>query len=413
MPETATHKHTRRRKEKPRFEVADIFRRYIDAYCQTHKLSFHEKKVVWRIMACRTAELGYHQEEVCDECGYTEPAYDSCRDRNCPKCQGSKCFQWVEARLEEVLPIVYYHVVFTMPHFLNSLAMYNKVLIYDLFYKAAAHTLLVFGQDPKYLGAELGFVAILHTWGQTLSYHVHWHFIVTGGGITNDGQRWKGLPYREEYLFPSEAMSAVMRGKFIDLLRAAYAEGELQFPDDLENLAHPVCFEHFVADVAMQNWYINCKKPFAGPEEVIKYIGRYTHRVAIVNDRLLDIDDGKVTFSYKDYRDGDKIKEMTLPAEVFIQRFLWHIVPKGFNKIRHGGFLARSVRKKKLELARQLLGVLAAEADTPISLGEAWGDGWDEVEGRKCPKCQRGTMVLREVSPAKAGRRLPVWMNSS
>jgi hypothetical protein len=413
MPETATHKHTRRRKEKPRFEVADIFRRYIEAYCRTHKLSFHEKKVVWRIMACRTEELGYHQEEVCDECGYTEPAYDSCRDRNCPKCQGSKCFQWVEARLGEVLPIVYYHVVFTLPHFLNGLAWYNKALIYDLFYQAAAHTLLVFGQDPKYLGAELGFVAILHTWGQVLSYHVHWHFIVTGGGITEDEQRWKGLPYREEFLFPSKAMSKVICGKFIDLLKAAYRDGRLEFPDALAELADPVCFEHFVDQVAMQTWYNYCKEPFAGPEEVIKYIGRYTHRVAICNDRLLEIDNGKVKFSYKDYRDNDKIKERVLPAEVFIQRFLWHIVPKGFHKIRHGGFLRNPVRKKKLELARQLLGVLADQVHTPTSLQEAWGEDYEEFEGRKCPQCQRGTMILREVSPAKAGRRFPVWMNSS
>lgn len=411
MPETATHKHVYRRKEKPRFELAEVFQRYLEAYGETHKLSSYERKVVWRIMACRTAEMGFHQEEVCDLCGYSEPAYDSCRDRNCPKCQGSKCFQWVEARLEEVLPIVYYHVVFTLPHVLNHLALYNKALIYDLFYKAAAHTLLVFGRDPKYLGAELGFIGILHTWGQDLSYHVHWHFMVTGGGIAAGGQRWKGLPYREEYLFPSEAMSVVMRGKFIDLLRAAYDEGQLQFPNDLENLVHPVCFAHFVADVAMQNWYIYCKKPFAGPEEVVKYIGRYTHRVAISNDRLLAIDNGEVKFSYKNYRDNSKIEERVLPAAVFIQRFLWHLVPKGFHKIRHGGFLASSVRTKKLELARMLLGVLADQLDASASLREAWREAGEELEGRKCPQCQCGTMILREAF-ARAPR-FARWMNSS
>lgn len=393
-----THSH-RRSAEKPRFELADIFNRYLDQFLQSHKISFLQRKVVRAIQVCRTKALGGHKRE-CDRCGYVEQSYNSCRDRHCPKCQGALRIKWVNARLHELLPVPYYHVVCTLPHTLNSLALYNKQIIYDIFFKAASQALLAFAKDPKYLGAQLGLVAILHTWGQDLCYHVHIHFIVAGGGITFDGKRWRHLPYRKDFLFPAEAVSKVIKGKFRDLLDAAYQKGDLEFPDDLESLTEPICFEHFKLDLMAQAWYCYAKKPFAGPEEVVKYLGRYTHRVAITNHRLLNIDNGQITFNYKDYRDGGQIKRKTLPVNLFIRRFLLHVLPKGFKKIRYAGLLANSVRQEKIETARQLLGVLAQQLPpTSSTLADMFGDDYDPDAADRCPSCKEGIMTITEVIP--------------
>ena len=381
---------------KPQFEMADIFNRYLDRYLRSHKISYLQRKIIRAIQLCRTKALGGHRRE-CDLCDYVEQSYNSCGNRHCPKCQGALRAKWVDARLDELLPIPYYHVVFTLPHFLNNLTLYNKEIIYDIFFKAASQTLLAFGQDPKYLGAQLGLVAILHTWGQDLCYHVHLHFIVMGGGITFDGKGWRHLPYRKDFLFPVEAVSKVMKGKFRDMLDDAYRDGDLQFPDDLKCLTAPICFEHFKLDLMAQEWYCYSRKPFAGPEEVVKYVGRYTHRVAITNHRLLSIDNGQITFTYKDYRDNDKIKHRILPSNVFIQRFLLHVLPKGFRKIRYSGILANSIRKEKIATARKLLGVMAQELiDTNPVLSDIFGDKEDPD---RCPLCKEGRMVTTEVIP--------------
>jgi hypothetical protein len=396
----AAEKHTHSRHfNKPRYELADIFKRYGANYRRRHGLSWQQRKVMWTIANCRTRAMGGHRKK-CDTCDYIDSSYNSCRCRHCPKCQGSLRWKWVQARMRELLPIPYYHVVFTLPHLLNNLALYKKEVIYEIFYQAVAGALITFGWDGRHLGALLGFIAVLHTWGNALSYHVHWHFIVTGGGISADEQRWKSLPYRKKFLFPAQAVSSVVCGKFIDLLDHAYRKGKLQFPDDLVCLSHPVAFEHFKADIAAQAWYWYAKKPFAGPERLIKYLGRYTHRVAISNRRIVDIDQGKITFRYKDYRDGNKWKRMCLGCEVFIQRWLWHILPKDFRRIRYGGFLASNfTRHQKIELARRLLGVLHQQAAAPTSTAEAYhGDRDPEAETR-CPMCKRGRMIIIETIP--------------
>jgi hypothetical protein len=388
---------------KPRFELADIFRRFGAAYRAKHKMSMQQHQAMRAITNCRTKALG-GKVKACVKCGFVDEGWISCRNRNCPKCQGSLRWKWVGARLKELLPIPYYHVVTTLPELLTVLALYNKEIIYEIFYQASAAALVAFGWDPKYLGAQLGFIAILHTWGQTLNYHVHWHFIVTGGGITEDERRWKQLPYRKKFLFWSEAVSQVIGGKFIELLDAAYRRGELQFPKELGYLNHAAEFEDFKAQIRKQAWYCYAKPPFAGPEQLIKYIGAYTHRVAISNYRLLAISDEEIKFSYKDYRDKDergegKRKEMSLSWEVFIQRWLWHVVPKEFRRIRYGGFLGGNfTRRKKIALARQLLGALQQRvlSQPPVT---SWGNDFDPELERKCPLCQSGTMILIEVIP--------------
>ncbi|MGI0013736.1 MAG: IS91 family transposase, partial [Nitrososphaera sp.] len=358
---------------------------------------------------CRTKLLG-GVTQACTQCGYVDERWFSCRNRHCPKCQGALRWKWVGARLKELLPISYDHVVCTLPPLLNVLTLYNKEVIYEIFYQATAATLLTFGWDPKYLGAELGFIAILHTWGQTLNYHVHWHFIVSGGGITvpqGGKQRWKHLPYRKKFLFWSEAVSRVICGKFLEMLDAAYRRGELQFPKELGYLNNPAEFEDFKDKIWQQAWYCYAKPPFAGPEKLIKYIGSYTHRVAISDHRLLNIEDGNITFSYKDYRNEGKRKEMSLRWEVFIQRWLWHVVPKGFRRIRYGGFLAGNTRQKKMALARQLLGVLQQQVISQLPT-TSWGNDFDPEVEMKCPLCQSGTMILIESIPSRwAGQRPP------
>ena len=369
-------------RQKTRFELADILRRYLPGYLKTHNISLWQRKILYDIQICRTAACGAHLE-VCDHCSYEQPAYDSCHNRHCPKCQGIARRRWVSARLEELLPVPYYHVVFTLPHRLNDIALYNKRLLYNLFYYAAAYTLLKFGKDPKYLGAQLGFIAVLHTWGKGLCYHIHWHFIVPGGGLTEDGQ-WLNLPYSDKYLFPVTAMSEVIRARFIKLFRKAYEQGELIIPDSREDLSNPVMFEYFLNDLASDKWVNYAKRPFGSPEQVVKYIGRYTHRVALTNNRLLDMDGGKIRFLVKDYKNNCKTIEMTLPADEFIRRFLLHALPKRFRKIRYGGFLASAVREANLELARRSLPV----EDILVEQTHDWQG--DEVE--KCPQCHIGKM---------------------
>ena len=317
---------------------------------------------------------------------------------HCPKCQVSKKLKWVRERLSELLPIPYYHVVFTMPHSLNLLALYNKDLIYDLFFQATSHALNVFAQDPKYLGGKLGFIGILHTWGQTLWQHIHLHYIVPGGGISNDGSRWVSLPYRTEFIFPVKAVSRRVRKKFAELLQKAYDRGELLFPDELAHLKNRSEFKRFLNKVAWEKWICYAKKPFSGPEDVVEYIGRYTHRVAISNHRLLNIDDGEVTFRYKKYRDNTvEHRTMKLTAEEFIRRFLLHVIPRGYKRIRHFGFLSNGCRTKNIELAKRLLSDLAEKIE---EVTDSLLDRCDETDFLKCPVCKSGILEPKPLSLA-------------
>ena len=292
------------RAKRPRsLEMADILHRFGQSFRDTHDLNSEQLKVMSAIKHCRTAAYGLHVD-VCDACGHSQSAFNSCRNRHCPKCQGIAQRKWVNARLDELLPVSYHHVVFTLPNPLSMLSVHNQRVIYDLLFEAAAQTLLCFGHDPKWLGAQIGFYGILHTWSQTLWPHPHLHFIVTAGGLSPDGQ-WVEPKYKRTFLFPVKALSQVFRGKFIQGLKSAYASGELVFADTLK-ITDPAAFERWVNQLVSRHWVVYSKPPFGGPDEVVRYIGRYSHRVTISNYRLVSLQDGKVCFSYKDRREKDK-----------------------------------------------------------------------------------------------------------
>jgi hypothetical protein len=333
-------------------EVADIFRRHGDVYRQAHALGRVERRVMSAIESCRTAALGGHAE-ACDACGTVRYAYNSCRNRHCPKCQGLARAEWLEERQAELLPVPYFHVVFTLPALIAEIAFHNKAVVYGLLFRAAAETLRTIGADPKHLGAELGIVAVLHSWGQNLHYHPHAHCIVPGGGPSLDGTRW--VACRPGFFLPVRVLSRLFRRLFLDTLQAAFTSGDLRFSGTLSGLADPTVFAERVGECRRIEWVVYAKPPFGGPEQVLAYLGRYTHRVAIANSRLIDDVDGSVRFRWKDYRHHDKQKVMTLAAGEFIRRFLLHTLPDGFHRIRHYGFLANGHRAEKLALCRQLL----------------------------------------------------------
>jgi len=379
----------------PQHEIAGIFSEYWSSFCEENSVPPQVKKVVNALMCCRTSKLGYHKTE-CDnpDCDYHEISYNSCRDRHCPKCQGSKQIEWVNARLHELLSVPYYHSVFTMPHSLNNLALFNEKLIYDLLFKSSSYTLNEFAKDPKYLGGKLGFTGILHTWGQKLDYHVHIHYIVSGCGLQSDGQTVKRLPYREKFLFPVDAMSMTMRSKFVSLLKEAYYNGELNLPGALNCYSDIDTFESLCQKIGNEAWVCYVKPPFSGPEQVLEYIGRYSHRVAISNRRIQSIDNNEITFSYRDYKDDDKIKQMKLSAFTFIQRFLYHILPFGFKKIRHFGYLSGRNRKKNLETLRDYFSRLE-ENTLELSDGiQSWLDRFSSFLAQLCPKCNQGHLYF-------------------
>ena len=372
--------------EQPKYEVADIFNRYGEEYRQNHKLTTDQLNVMYAICHCRTAEYGFHAD-VCDNCGHIETAYNSCRNRHCPKCQGIAKNKWVEARIDELLPVAYHHATFTLPNQISVLSLHNQKLIYDLLFNAASQTLLVFGDDPKWLGAKIGFYGILHTWSQTLWPHVHLHFIVPAGGLTDDG-KWIEPKYKGKFLFPVPALSKVFRGKFIEGLKKAYYAGELVLPDKLK-IKDDDEFEQWIDLLVSKNWVVNSKPPFSGPEEVVRYIGRYTHRIAISNHRIISIADGEIWFSYKDNKEKDKSKvwkELVLPADQFIKRFLWHVLPKRYHRIRHYGFLNNGEKHANLETIREFFesekGVEEFAKDITT----------DDTDGITCPKCKKGKL---------------------
>src|SRR2546421_5907009 len=332
---------------RPMLEVADIFRDHGAAWRRANAghVSLDQMKVMSAIESCRTAALGGHVAR-CEKCAHTLIAYNSCRNRHCPKCQGVAAKEWLAEREAELLPVPYYHVVFTMPAAIADIAYQNKAVIYDLLFKASAETLITIAADPKHLGARVGVLSVLHTWGSALTHHPHVHMIVPGGGISLDGTRW--VACRPGFFLPVGVLSRLFRRLFLQDLQNAFGAGKLRFFSNLANLAEPQAFARRLAELRRLDWVVYAKPPFGGPKQVLAYLGRYTHRIAIANSRLISLSDGEVRFTWKDYRQAGKTKVMTLAADEFIRRFLLHTLPDGFHRIRHYGFLANGSRSDHL-----------------------------------------------------------------
>lgn len=390
--------------------MADIFRRHGEAYRQIHDghLGRVERRVMSAIELCRTAELGGHVEG-CRSCGTIRVAYNSCRNRHCPKCQGQACRDWLAARQDELLPVAYFHVVFTLPAEVAAIAFQNKAAVYPILFKAAAETLRTIAADPRHLGAEIGLIAVLHSWGQTLTYHPHIHCIVPGGGLSPDGTRW--ISCRPGFFSPVRVLSRLFRRRFLEELRAAHDAGRLGFFGDLAHLAKPDAFAHMLAKVRRLEWVVYAKPPFGGPSQVLAYLGRYTHRVAIANSRLIDMEDDRVAFRWKDYRHGGGTKVMSLDAHEFIRRFLLHTLPDGFHRIRHCGFLANGHRTARLDLCRRLLATPQqddVEPDPKIVAAAATA----LAPAHRCPCCG-GQMVTLAVWQCGQAQPSPFWNDTS
>jgi putative transposase/transposase-like zinc-binding protein len=379
---------------RPKLEVADIFRDHGAAWRSANAghVSLNQLKVMSAIERCRTAALGGHVER-CENCAHTVIAYNSCRNRHCPKCQGAAARDWLAQRETELLPVPYFHVVFTLPAAIADIAYQNKAVIYDLLLKASSETMLTIAADPKHLGARIGILSVLHTWGSALIHHPHVHMIVPGGGFSLDGKSW--LSCRPLFLLSVEVLSALFRGLFLDKLRAAYRAGALQSFGKHTRLIDPRAFAAYLAPLWDTKWVVYCKHPFGGPKQVLRYLARYTHRVAISNRRLIASDENGVTFKWKDYRiEGpDRYKVMTLPAHEFIRRFLMHVLPAGFHRIRYYGFLASGTRAKNVARARELL----APPIIPVDAIKAVTTNTAEAEAayHSCPCCG-GRMIIIE-----------------
>ena len=378
--------------KRPPLEVADIIRAVGNRFQQRFRLNGLHRKILSAIKRCRTAALGGHRDR-CTRCGYDAAiSYNSCRNRHCPKCQAGARDKWLAARERELLPVAYVHVVFTIPRQLADLAFHNKRLLYGLLFRTSAATLLEFAADPKHLGAEIGFLSVLHTWGQNLVHHPHVHCVIPAGGLSPDHKAWVRPRYR--FFLPVEALSIVFRGKFVDALERAYRNNELCLPGPLRTLEQDKAFRAFVRSLHQQDWVVYAKPPFGGPQYVLHYLARYTHRVAISNHRLVAFADGKVTFRWKDYAGGGKRRLMTLTAEEFLRRFLQHVLPPGFVRIRFFGFLSPRKRGELLPLCRQRL-----ETDTNSSVPAVPSEKREPVTWT-CPLCG-GPMMLLE--------RLEAW----
>lgn len=389
----------------PRFEVADVLRQHGDAFLDYYgdSLSLKQHRVMRSLTECRTAALGGHVEE-CDHCGHQEISYNSCRNRHCPKCQGTTAAEWVDARASDLLPVEYFHVVFTLPAMLGPLALQNQRIIYGFLFRAASETSQQIAADPKHLGANIGFLAVLHTWGQNLQHHPHVHCVIPGGGISPDGLRW--IPCHPRFFLPVRVLSRLFRGKFLALLRGAFDEGELSFHGKLVTLANADAFRHALTAAAQVEWVVYAKPPFGGPQQVLKYLARYTHRVAINNHRLTALEGDEVEFRWKDYAHHNMRKTMRLKAVEFIRRFLLHVLPSGFVRLRYYGFLANRLRREKLELCRALLGVATAPKAIAIEpVPDSNGEVERDRDAHICPVCKEGHMVICDVVVPTARKR--------
>jgi len=383
----------------PPLEVADIIRSAGAAFIERNRqwIGWKHVKVLLAITRCRTAALGGHVDE-CTCCGHRATiSYNSCRNRHCPKCQTAAREQWIAARQKELLPTRYMHVVFTLPRRLAPLVLQNKKVIYDLLFRTSAETLLEVARDPRLLGAELGFFSVLHTWSQQLRIHPHVHCVIPAGGLSPDHTRW--IRSREKYFLPKEVLAEVFRGKFVDALKQAFQDGQLNFQANLKLLAQPKIFAAWLRPLHRQDWVVYLKRPFGGPEYVLQYLGRYTHRVAISNHRLVSFKDGQVTFRWRDSAHHNQQKLRSLPVDKFLKRFLLHILPQGFVRIRHFGFLANRRRATTLPLCFQLLSV--AHQPTATSLSE------DSQPLYRCPKCGGPMKVIERLTAADLQLRSP------
>jgi len=387
---------------RPPLEVADLVRAAGDAFIKRnrHWLRWKHIKVLLAIRRCRTAALGGHLDE-CTRCGHRAPiSYNSCRDRHCPKCQTAARDRWIAARRRELLPTRYLHVVFTLPHRLAPLVLQNKKVLYGLLFRTSAETLLEVARDPRHLGAEIGFFSVLHTWSQQLKIHPHVHCVVPAGGLSLDHTRW--VRSRDNYFLPKAVLREIFRGKFVDALKQAFQNGQLRFKGDLKLLAQPKIFAAWLRPLFRQDWVVYLKPPFGGPEYVLHYLGRYTHRVAISNHRLISFIDGQVTFRWRDSAHHNEQKLLSLSVDEFLRRFLLHILPKSFVRIRNFGFLANRKRAALLPLCFQFLG----SAQQPQA--EQHGSGTEDLsDSWRCPKCGGPMKVIERLTAAEIQLRSP------
>jgi len=368
---------------KARPELADIFRSHGESYRRTHCLPASHRKVMRAVEVCRTKELGGHLKQ-CDTCGFEHPAYNSCRNRHCPKCQSLAKAKWLKKQTAELLPVGYFHLVFTLPHGLNLLILANKRALLNILFQAVSETLLEFGHT--HLRGTVGFIAVLHTWDQTLKDHFHLHCLIPAGALSPDQSRW--IKARKNFLFRVEPLSRVFRGKFLYLMKKAIRQGKL--PSSAPRLSNT-------------DWVVYAKKPFASPQQVLDYLGRYTHRVALSNDRILKLENGQVTFTYRDRKDKDRLKSMPLDAQEFIRRFLLHVLPDGFMRIRHFGFLANRTKKHALPQCRKLLGLNPALPEIPKKSSHDLLLELTGIDLSRCPRCQKGTMIVVGELPSLSG----------
>jgi hypothetical protein len=386
---------------RPPLEVADIIRTAGDVFIERNRqwLGWKHVKVLLAIARCRTAALGGHLDE-CTRCGHRAISFNSCRNRHCPKCQIAARDRWIAARQRELLPTRYVHVVFTLPRRLAPLVLQNKKVLYDLLFRTSAETLLEVARDPRLLGAELGFFSVLHTWSQQLRIHPHVHCVIPAGGLSPDHTRW--IRSREKYFLPKEVLQLVFRGKFVNALKQAFQEGQLNFQAHLKLLAQPKIFAAWLRSLHRQDWVVYLKRPFGGPRYVLQYLGRYTHRVAISNHRLVSFQDGQVTFRWRDSAHHNQQRLRALPVDKFLRRFLLHILPQGFVRIRHYGFLASRRRATTLPLCFQLLG------STPEPLAEGHASSTDDTPDLyRCPKCGGPMKVIERLTAAEIQLRSP------
>jgi hypothetical protein len=388
--------------ERPSLEVADIVRAAGKQFIEhsRHWITGQHLKVLRAIRSCRTAALGYHVDE-CTRCGYSGHSYNSCGNRHCPKCQANARLRWIEGRRKELLPVPYAHVVFTVPRLLAQLALQNKKLIYTLLLRLSAETLIEVSRNPKHLGAEIGFFSVLHTWTQKLEHHPHVHCVVPAGGLSFDHQRWVSVNPRYRFFLPKAVLQRVFRAKLTEALKVAFAEGKIEFHGKLRHLSDPKAFHAFVRGLFRYKWVVHCKRPFGGPEYVLRYLGRYTHRVAISNHRLVSFTNGEVTFRWRDRAHGNREKPMTLPADEFLRRFLLHLLPKGFVRIRSFGYLANRRRRALLALCFRYLQSEPDKSTTEAQPADTPGL-W------KCPQCGGPMIVVCWISaPTRFSRSPP------
>ena len=390
---------------RPALEAAGIFRECGAQYRKIHgaSMSLEQHRAMRAIEVCRTAFLGGHVD-VCDACGTERNSFNSCRNRHCPKCQSLAKAEWLEARMAELLPTPYYHVVFTLPEKVAALALQNKQLVYTLLFRAASETLRTIAADPKHLGAQIGFLAILHTWSQTLLHHPHLHCVVPGGGLAPDQSHW--ISCRRGFFLPVRVLSRLFRAKFLCYLKQVFDQGKLRFFSALQPLADPKAFAQFLRTNREHEWVVYAKPPFGGPAQVLDYLGRYTHRVAVSNDRLVAFQDGKVTFQWRDRNQNNRIRALTLDAHEFIRRFLLHILPHQFAKIRYFGFLANRHRRDRISHCRELLNAPPPESDTQLL---DWKSRHQALTGESldiCSACHKARMHLARILP-------PLWQPRS